>query len=601
MDVNVIPKNLFEQNEDDLKTRITQDFTFAEEGVSEKCGNWEKNYEKYLGLPKARTQIETGAKLAGLSFPKIGGIIDWLTARTVETIFNFRPITNFTAINSVDSEKAEIVEELIDIQDFNVPQMRRKHSDIVKGSCIYNTGIFKVFWDFELNQPVYDTISRYNFFEDPHARYIHEAAYAFHRYYMTQDELWNYRMRKDSDEGMFEENALKELFRSAQKASVEDSGAQREKEAEGEGTPVAPEHAGRYEIWEYWTKGGLVTVGLGSSKSSEGGMVILKRAPDIYDHGKLPFLCSIYNAKPERFDGHGVVDMLKPLSDEYDTIRRQLLDYKNFVINPRTYGPRGMFTTSDKIAFKNSAPGEHVDCDPEFAGKIGVIPVASLPHDVLIQLGMLDEDMHNRAGAQKPLMGQALPRKELATTIVNLLQRGDVLHAFNFGNFSEDILVPKAKMFLELNKQFLKGKIQSGKGTLDGKTKNNPVEILQQEFRVKVNVSAISGSNEMQRAQLLQFLQPFLQNIELASIVGLDLKKSIRVLGNTFDQIKNPEDLFVAESEQDQQIPGLAPGMPPDMSGMGGQMGMSLPGSQIAKSGMFRGQKNVSPNLSGLA
>ena len=578
-DVKVItPKSIFEMNDDDIRSKIESDFQQSKEDLSKKTQNYKDYWDRYIGRPKARSQEETGEALAKLSFPKSGGIVDWSTARMKETIFNNRPIINIIGSTTEYDSAALIAEELIDKQLFKVPEVRRKYGDLIKGANIYNTGIIKVYWDFDNNQATFDTISRLHYFHDPYARYIGESSFGIHRYYKTKEALWAQRIK--NGKGMYKTDVLQKYFEQAQTIQEEESAAEMQKESRGDSTQ--PSEAGRYEILEYWTPGGLITEGLWNYKDKNGDnksdMMQLRKEEKFFEHGKLPFLGYIVNPIPDEFDGHGIIAMLMELQNEYDTLRRLAIDHTNFVVNPEYTYPRDMFKPSEKSMLNNPVPGQAIPHKPGCHGQFLPVKRDSLPTEVWQHLALYSDDMQKRVGVYDPMQGQMPTRQETATTTLSILTRGEMMISNNFADLAEMILKPQGIMFLELNQQFLEGKINSSILSEDGKTQPLPIDIIKGDFDYEINVSAIKGSNEMQRAQLMQAFEMFAKFPQL----GINLQIFAKDILMTYDQIKNPEKYF--EGQQGQMM-----GMPPQ----GGQ----TPGTRmlppLSEAGMFRGAPSV--------
>lgn len=573
-DVKVItPKSIFEMNDDDITSKIELDFQQSKEDLSKKTQNYKDYWDRYIGKPKARSQEETGEALAKLSFPKSGGIVDWSTARMKETIFNNRPIINVTGSTTEYDAAALIAEELIDKQLFSVPQVRRKYGDLIKGASIYNTGIIKNYWDFDNNQATFDTISRLHYFHDPYARYIEESSFGIHRYYKTKEALWAQRI--ENGKGMYETSVLQKFFKKAQTIQEEESATEMQKESRGDSTQ--PSEAGRYEILEYWTPGGLITVGLWNYKDDNGdnksGMMQLRKKEKFFKHGKLPFLCYIVNPIPDEFDGHGIIAMLMELQNEYDTLRRLAIDHTNFVVNPEYTYPRDMFKPSEKSMLNNPVPGQWIPHKPGYHGQALPVKRDRLPTEVWQHLALYNDDMQKRVGVYEHMQGEMPARKETATTTISILTRGDMMNSNNFADFAEMILKPQGIMFLELNQQFLKGKINSSILAEDGKTQPLPLDIIKGNFDYEINVSAIKGSNEMQRAQLMQAFEMFARHPES----GINLQMLAKDILMTYDQIKNPEKLFGGQTGMGQE----------------GQMPSARMLPPISEAGMFRGAPSV--------
>lgn len=565
-------KSIFSLKDDAIISQIAKDYMQAEKSLAKKTAEWDEYWNRYLGRREARSQPETGQMLSSIFIPKTGEKIDWLCAKYKQAIFNYRPIVVIKAKNTEDKVGGDLLNEMIDYQFFNIPNFRRKLNDMLKDAFIYGTGVIKVFWYDELYQPVIDVVPRKDFFIDPYARYVDEAKFAIHRFYRSKEQLWY--------SGLYKEKALKEYFENADTV-MEEEGARADQLA-SENKAIEPSEEGRYEIWEYWTTEGLITVGLYAYKDKDGihddGKQILRRESKIFKHGKLPFRAYICNPKPHQFDGFGIVEQIKDIQDEYNTKRRQRLDNINLIIHKRGIVPKSAFNRYELAKMEENVPGDILKTNyPKADGVFQEMKMTDVTISSLQEIGMLNTDMENRTGIYQHAQGQQLGRRETATTTVSILQRADLLFGSMFEDFAESVLIPMADMFIELNKQFFKKEIKSSKVSVTGETALYKPGEIKGEYQYEINVSAIRGSNEMERAQLMQLGQIAAQNPILMQ--KIDWGVWLKTTAATFDMIKNPETLLQKEDENIMGGVGTPPssrfggvggmtGLPPGLSGM---------------------------------
>lgn len=584
-------KSIFEINDKKKIKIIDADFNQAEDFLAQFDSKWKTYWDNYLGVRGARAQETTGQALSSLFIPKTGEKIDWLTAKYKQAMYNYRPIVNIVSRLLESKFGAEILNEMIDYQLFHVPNMRRKINDFLKDAFIRGSGVVKCFWDEDLYQPSFDSIPRRDCYIDPYARYIDEARYVIHRFYRSKEEL--------RYSGLYDEKIIKTLVDAGTPIKAEEGG--RTEQLDSEGVELTPSQEGRYEIWEYWTKEGLITIANYIGKDSKGksieGKLIIREKEDFFKIGRIPFVAFIYNPKPNEFNGLGIAERIEQLQEEMNATRRQIRDFISLTISPQGIVARGAFSRWEKEKMMENVPGEVFESDFVNVGDVyRPIIRPNMPTTALQEMAVITQDIDQATGIFEHAQGQQFTRRETATTTVSLLQRADLLFGSNFEDFAEQFLKPLAKIFVELDQQFYKRKIKSSKislaikkeveaatqpmtiappeamgmpamggmgaqmgmppppqpETAPDKTIEIDPEEIRGEFDYELNVSAIRGSNEMERQQLLSVLELIAKVPQLAAT--FDLTKLGKQLLSTFDMIKNAEDLV---NDQPQMMPGM--------------------------------------------
>ena len=597
-------KSIFQVKDKEKIKIIDRDFDQANDFLAQFDSKWKTYWDNYLGIRGARAQETTGQALSSLFIPKTGEKIDWLTAKYKQAMYNYRPIVNIVSRLLENKFGAEILNEMVDYQLFHVPNMRRKINDFLKDAFIRGSGVVKCFWDKDLYQPSFDSIPRRDCYIDPYARYIEEARYVIHRFYRSKEELWY--------SGLYDEEMIQALIDAGTPIKVEESG--RTEQLDSESEELTPSQEGRYEIWEYWTKEGLITVANYVGKDKKGksveGKLIIREKEDIFKIGRIPFIAFIYNPKPNEFNGLGVAERMEQLQEEINATRRQIRDFISLTIAPQGIVARGAFSRWEREKMMENVPGEIFESDFVNVGD-AYRPMLrpNMPTTALQEMAIITQDIDQATGIFEHAQGQQFSRRETATTTVSLLQRADLLFGSCFEDFAEQFLKPLAKTFVELDQQFYKRKIKSSKislaikkeiesaeqppmgmgapmgmpgmgmppaeqptmfqGTMEGgilmppppqpkpapdKTIEIDPEEIKGEFDYELNVSAIRGSNEMERQQLLSVLELIAKVPQLSAT--FDLTKLGKQLLSTFDMIKNAEDL-VNDQPQMPMMPGM--------------------------------------------
>lgn len=603
-------KSIFEVNDKKKIKIIDRDYNQANDFLAQFDTKWKTYWDNYLGVRGAKAQEITGHELSSLFVPKTGEKIDWLTAKYKQAMYNYRPIVNIVARLLENKFGAEILNEMVDYQLFHVPNMRRKINDFLKDAFIRGSGVVKCFWDNDLYQPSFDSIPRRDCYIDPYARYIDEARYVIHRFYRSKEELWY--------SGLYDEKVIQTLIDAGTPIKAEEGG--RTEQLDTEGVELTPSQEGRYEIWEYWTKEGLITVANYIGKDSKGksidGKLIIRKKEKFFDIGRIPFVAFIYNPKPNEFNGLGIAERIEQLQEEMNATRRQIRDFISLTIAPQGIVARGAFSRWEKEKMMENVPGEVFESDFVNVGDV-YRPMLrpNMPTTALQEMAIITQDIDQATGIFEHAQGQQFTRRETATTTVSLLQRADLLFGSNFEDFAEQFLKPLAKIFVELNQQYYKKEIKSSKismvidkeikaeeqiaasmpmgmgaqmggmgmpaptppGTVSKKTIPIDPEEIKGEFDYELNVSAIRGSNEMERQQLLSVLELIAKVPELAAT--FDLTKLGKQLLSTFDMIKNAEDLV------NDQLPAMP----------------MMPGMEGTTAGLSRGKGVPSPSMLSIA
>ena len=592
-------KAIYELNTSQALKAIQRCYEQAAKANEEKITAWDGWYKQYLGKTVPRTQEETSDQLSSILVNKTMEKVHWMRAKMLQAIYNNRPIIGIVSRTTEFGLGARLLDEMVDYQVFHVPQHRRKFSDQITDTLVRATGIFKTYWDNTLYQPGFDSIPRGDIYIDPRARYIDEAAFVIHKFYRTREQLEN--------SGLYDEKKLNDYFENADGNVTEDSQVIEQLAAENKSLPVQDveekQKDGLYLIWEFWTLDGVMTLGhyyRKTTKDSMYGMCLLRKKmgkdkpfKDQRGDGYYPFTGSVFNPKPHINDGVSLPQMIQEPEKEMQIKRNQAIDATDFAINKQAVVNRRAFAPFTIEKMERNIPGAIYEIDdPNIPASNAYYEIrkGDVPNSIFQEIAQLELDIESISGIYKNVQGQQLGRSETATVNIGLWRQADMLFTNIFESYAYDTLIPLYRRFVWLDQQFYKKPIFSSRVSPDGKTveydprtisgkaaKENvwehAIAEIQHSFDFELNISAIQGNKEMERAQLEQAIQLWLaaQPLQMA-YPGIG-KKLFKLLFATFDAVKNPEEMFREGAEG-----GISPEQQFQMA-MGGGMGMQgLPG-----------------------
>ena len=219
-----------EEKKDPLEI-VVEDFKRAQEARQPREDKWKRYYELYRSYVENRSD-----GLSNLFIPLVFAAIETVLPRLVEAIFASRPYLAVLPREPQDVDNARVMETLIDYQLVDKMNIVRKFNNWIRECLIYGTAVGKVGWRFETrprivrvprleifgvkfgettkeeqtvfyDDPDFEPIDLFDFFIDPDATTIDEAAFCIHRFYRSMSYL-----KKQAENGIYENiDELEEL------------------------------------------------------------------------------------------------------------------------------------------------------------------------------------------------------------------------------------------------------------------------------------------------------------------------------------------------------------------------------------------------------
>ena len=556
---------------------------------------WEDYYRRYRSLPAGMREG------SNIFVPETFMIVDVITNRTAESLFNTRPYVSVLPRDEVHSENARKVQELLDWQLADVINADRIFSeDIIPSWAIYGTVIVYDAWktvkrkvkrpysermavmdvdgnaliDTDTNMPVTETrytdsegkrlvreseetvyddpvlqnIDLMDFFVDPQATSLEDARYCGHREYRTKQDISH--LEKTA--------GWKVDWDKVQPVQTrETSSDRRAQTGYGSGqddTALLRSKKGLYSVRHYWELERHVVFVDEQCVLDEGNP---------YWHGNLPYKRACYISLPGEFYGMGLPEMLAALQDELNTVRNQRIDYNSLTLRRMWKMRKGCGLTANDLVWRQNGvlPVENMDDLEE-------IKVQQLPASAFSTEEGIKQDMKDVSGCHDILMGLA-PSDETATTTMTKDNNASIRFKMGCTKLAEDILVPVSQEIISMDQQFMtedKRVVLNPEAPLDdgGSDMISPLDV-EGEFDLIYVGSSIDplANKELTKEKLIQAIQLALQIPAYQTAPDKVVNMMLRLLQSM--DIKAPDEL----------IPEPQPPMPQPQPGM--DMGMGLP------------------------
>ena len=595
----IIDKGKRKRPQDEVHDAIFQRIRDAE---THRDGNyqtkWEDYYRRYRSMPASQREG------SNIFVPETFMIVDVITNRTAESLFNTRPYVSVLPRDEMNSENARKVQELLDWQLADVINADRIFSEeIIPSWAIYGTVIVYDAWktvkrkvkrpytenvpitDADGN-PVYDvgtnaqlTEPRYtdaegkrlvreqeetvyddpvlqnidlmDFFVDPQATSLEDARYCGHREYRTKQDIAH--LEKTA--------GWKVDWEKVQPVQTKETSNDRRAQA-GYGTgqddaAILRSKKGLYEVRHYWELERHVVFVDEQCVLDEGNP---------YWHGNMPYKRACYISLPGEFYGMGLPEMLAALQDELNTVRNQRVDYNSLTLRRMWKMRKGCGLTANDLVWRQNGVLQVENMDD-----LEEIKVQQLPASAFSTEEGIKQDMKDVSGCHDILMGLA-PSDETATTTMTKDNNASI--RFKMG---EDILVPISKEIISMDQQFMtedKRVVLNPEAPLDdgGSDMISPLDV-EGEFDLIYVGSSIDplANKELTKEKLIQAIQLALQIPAYQNAPDKVVNMMLRLLQSM--DIKAPDELIPEPMPPQPQLPQGGP----EMAGMMPEMGQLPP------------------------
>ena len=436
-----------------IKSRIQ----YAEADRDGKYGElWRDCERRYRSQPAGRREG------SNLFVPHTFMQCEVIKARITESLFSTRPYLTVLPREGWDEEMAQKVETLLDWQmneRMDLPRVmgEKVASDLV----VYGTAVVYTGWEYrtreirrgmmaetplldEGGEPILDAdgemmtyrarqveqhrevvaddpvvvcIPLQDFYVDPEAESLDGARYLGHKEYKSRAEL--------------------EILCEQGKYQIDWDEVPETEEIENQ----EEGHLGLYLLHHYWEEGMH--------------LVFLNRGPCILEeenpfwHGEIPYNKTCYVPINGEFYGMGIPEILAGLQDELNTSRNQRIDYNSLSLRRMWKLRKGCGLTARDLVWRQNGVLQVENMDD-----VQEINIQSLPADAFANESSVKQDMQDTTGCHDVIMGASYAQ-ETATTTVTRDNNASLRFKTVMNALVKDILLPVARKFIALDKQFL--------------------------------------------------------------------------------------------------------------------------------------------------
>ena len=564
------PRDFLNMTDEQIITQATEDFKNSENYQDSYFKKFKQYYQLYRAYQAESDKREDGSNLF---IPYIFNIVENAFPKITKSLFSVRPYLPYMPVNKKDPDaarKATNMTNLVEWELDNKMRGRIVYNEILRNTCLYGCGISKQTWKLEertvvkrvdqtdmqtdeetgltvpvtskvpeevvevvYDAPIMTNVPLEDFFFDPYATTIDNAAYVIHRYYLPM-----YIVLDMCNKGQLTISAADLKDKLASGSSTTNA---YDKSA-NIGMSSKPNRKNELEIWEYWT--------------NDIKCLILNRnivglvSNNPYWHRRKPF--SKWECIPVsgEFYGIGIVEMCSNLQIELNTTRNQRIDNVSFALN-RMYSI--LRTANIDVAQLKSRPNGFIEVDDH--DDLRELPVYEVKDSGFTEENIIKNDMDVTSGVYNYTRGEPADRRETATTASILSQAGNdrfesqVLE-IGWGGFSDSAL-----QLAWLNRQYIDTETEITVVGDNGKTAD--ATINQEDIDIDLQIvpapsSLFSAANkQIQQNSLVQ-----LANI-LVNNPNVNQTEFLKRVFEAFD-FSNP-DALLAQGQAPQPEQGVNP------------------------------------------
>jgi len=554
---------LAEEKKDPLEI-VVEDFKRAQEARQPREDKWKRYYELYRSYVENRSD-----GLSNLFIPLVFAAIETVLPRLVEAIFASRPYLAVLPREPQDVDNARVMETLIDYQLVDKMNIVRKFNNWIRECLIYGTAVGKVGWRFETrprivrvprleifgvkfgettkeeqtvfyDDPDFEPIDLFDFFIDPDATTIDEAAFCIHRFYRSMSYL-----KKQAENGIYENiDELEELTASGTITSnerISDIGL-------GGGTSGK-----KLEVLEYWTDDRVITV--------VEQQVVIRDAKNPYYHRRKPFISIVDVPVPHEFYGIGEVEPIEYLQYAYNDFVNQIMDNINLSINKVWVANKEADIDPTQLTVK---PG-HVIWAEDIHNDLREVVFADNTGSAFNMLGLMENQIQNVLGVFDYIKGATPSRAETATTVTSLQEAANMRFKQKIRTIEIMGLRDLGRFMIQLNQQFVDRtrliRVVGAEGEMFQEI--SPEEIGGDFDLIPVGSSVDPIANKFSRQNQLINLyntigqHPIINQQEFLKIIfdAFDVKEQSRLI--------NPMQMMPQQQGAGEPMPQIPPDIPP--------------------------------------
>lgn len=509
---------------------------------------------------------------------------------TIETIIP-RLIGNKPTIEAIPREPSDILRAKANSSlfayEWDMMDMKKLLKSWVKQTLIYGTGIIKLYWEYdeenEVDKPCADLVDLFDFYYDPNAVSIKDAAYVVHR---SERSLYELKNNENYEVPSGLEAVVKQDEYKVQRDAILGLTKPNDRDSK------------KVEVLEYW---GEYDLGNGPEECLivvANKEFLLRAEPNPYLHKQKPFIKMLDVEDPHSFEGIGEVEQLASLQYELNDIRNQRMDNVTLILN-RMWKVVKTGDVDEEDLVSQAGQIVHVG-DPN---ALQVIETPDVTASSYNEESLVKQDMQYVSGVSDYVAGNNPSANQeggtgslnrTATGIMLMQEAGNARFKYKLDNI-EDSLKDFGEQLLALNQQFVNKDLLLRVTNIDG---SEWLEIPQNEIKGQFDIQVEGGSTQpmnksIRRAEareLLQTLTPLAQS-------GLPINLQFYV-----DYLTKTYDLPDAEKAEASAVAPAGSQIPAEMAGEGGESATRNPqGSTAASIGAQAVEGLSGPEFTGLA
>jgi len=462
-------------------------------------------YYKYYRAYLEKTYAYRRARILPIAFSSIMSVLPRLIVGKPKIRYLLRKVPvhleQFYKENKLDIP-AEVYEStkqsVIELMNYIIgSQWKEMSGDSILSEAllyglIYGTYIIMTSWNFKENRPEMEPIEPFEFFPNPNVNHPRKLDWAFRRSYKTAEfikdmykqEVYYIPLNQENIEELAEDNEIATL-KAAQTNSTNSSKG--------------------IEVIEYYSKDVIVT--------------FVNKQCVRYDKNpfeKFPFVVGYNYYSPGEFWGMSEIDQIEQfIADMTDVRAARLANIEVSSNNMWRVDPNKQVYMEDII----NNPGQVIRAEQGAIEALRPQPISTASYQ---EEAVTKGDIRETTGISDYMRGSTPGAVESATAVAALNQTGNTRIAMRLTNLTQYCLVPLGKLFLAMNKKFLKPvTLRIKSSTPKGYEVVDVSPQLIKSISGKYDIVTIPSENsQVQKQELLQMLAIVLKDPEMATQVN---------------------------------------------------------------------------------
>lgn len=478
-----------------------------------------------------------------------------MTFSTIETmvagLFGAKPQFDFAPPSDKPDQKTDILNALLD-HYWDKDKWSIKVIKWGRSMLSYGTGVVYLYWD--IDHPVMVNVPLRDFFIDPTASDLQNAAYVGRRYLTTKDDLKTYEV-VDPETG-----EMKPRYQNLSKVtSGAKSGEQTDKEKKDifYGSTVNDDDDNQVEVIEYWTADRCVSVANRTviiedtenwfkSKARENG--------EEYPCGIIPFAVMRDYTDESLFYAKGEIDVIRDEQELLNDITNQNIDSITFTLNQ-------MYTLDPKYSHLlkeiENIPGAVYVAE---AGAINPIAQRPIPPDAFNERQNLKTEIRETTASNEVVKGASQEEQTTATEINAQIAGAGQRLGLKITQLENEAFHDLAKIVFEMVKRYVTEPMMIKVVGKDGANweQFDPSE-FQGDYEPRPQLQqTLENQRQDQMNGAKELFAAFLND---PNVDQMQLKRL--VLGKAFDLDPDEVDRLLVDQQDPMQDPMMA-GLPPE-------------------------------------